>query len=284
MDYISQFEKQGYLHLKQAIDTPTMDAFVGSVEEHVDSFLSDLHRAGSIESPPKDLPFDRRLYQAGGEEAFQLGRNGLGREAFHGESLYDFHRAPELLRVLQSLMAEEIVALPSFNVRPKMPQQGTTNTPWHQDAGYFAGAEGCTFFTCWIPLVPVTHEMGCLQVIEGSHAWPVLPHFTGDNPGNFLEVDPFEYTPETLKTIEMDVGDVLLFNQNTMHRSTANLTDKIRWNIDIRYGIAGEYQGDNSAILWGGGTREWRVTGERQTSLAQWQDMVGVSRAEHKVR
>jgi phytanoyl-CoA hydroxylase len=271
MNNKEQFIQDGYLHLKGILNLDTVEAFKNDIRNYADDFLINLYKQKKIEDLKSDLPFETRLFKVGGDEALKLGRGGFGRSCFLTKALFDLHKDEGLLSVLRELLGPNICALPSFNVRPKMPSQDSTNTPWHQDAGYFPQAEGCTFFTCWLPLVPVDHQMGCMQVIRKSHQWPIHKHFEGKNAGRFLEVSDFDIVPEDHLTIEMQPGDALVFNQNTMHRSTPNLTEKIRWNIDIRYGIKEEFKDEDSGIKWGNENKEWIVCGENITEFSDWE-------------
>ena len=43
--------------------------------------------------------------------------------------------------------------------------------------------------------------------------------------------------PEPYEIVDcpMEVGDVLLIQHMTVHRSTPNTTEKVRWSLDLRY-------------------------------------------------
>ena len=56
-----------------------------------------------------------------------------------------------------------------FNLRPKLPDQRWTRTPWHQDSQYYPSNTRVHTISIWMPLMRVTTENSCLQVAEGYH-------------------------------------------------------------------------------------------------------------------
>ena len=46
---------------------------------------------------------------------------------------------------------------------------------WHQDYSYWTRTQPMSHLTCWIGLDDSTVENGCLQYIQGSHEWDLLP-------------------------------------------------------------------------------------------------------------
>jgi phytanoyl-CoA hydroxylase len=92
--------------------------------------------------------------------------------------------------------------------------------------------------TVWIPLLRVTQQSGCLAVIPGSQQYGLLD----------MEVDEYDLKhvadPDTAAQsgipIPLEPGDALVFNDLTLHRSLDNVSDYVRWSVDIRYCQANE--------------------------------------------
>ena len=74
-------------------------------------------------------------------------------------------------------------------------------------------------------------------------------------------------------TCPMEIGDALVFNNLTLHRSLPHTTNEIiRWAIDIRYLRDGDHPG---AIYWKEPDFKWVIRSQTQplTTLDQWLEM-----------
>lgn len=115
---------------------------------------------------------------------------------------------------------------------------------WHQDATYW-GLHPPMVTTAWIALAESTPENGCMRVVPGSHANPILPHHETYAPENALsrgqeiavEVDEKEAVDIVLKAGQMSLHDVAI-----VHGSKANNSDKQRIGIAVRYMPTHVYQ------------------------------------------
>ncbi len=127
------------------------------------------------------------------------------------------------------------IRLPSFNTRPLLSfsHKATAKKEqnWklgsHQDWPSVQGS--LNGVTCWVPLVPVGATLGPLEILPGSNRLGYLEHDLTDVP--ILGQSPAgEFVP-----IPMDVGDVLVFNSFTVHRSGNNESESIRISAHFRY-------------------------------------------------
>jgi ectoine hydroxylase-related dioxygenase (phytanoyl-CoA dioxygenase family) len=142
----------------------------------------------------------------------------------------------------------QVVLSPIHNLRAKLPwrlsQSPFTNVPWHQDYGASdpQGDPVC-LLTAWIPLSPAGPRQGGLELIPRSHQLGWLPHERGPRGP---EVRPealaqaLQQRPD-LQPVAIDAqpGDVVLFDQLTLHRSLPNRSRRCRWTLDLRYAEAG---------------------------------------------
>lgn len=92
-------------------------------------------------------------------------------------------------------------------------------------------ADATFILTVWIPLVDATPQNGCLQVIPGLHKEQTVLWWKNPAWG----IDDEDLADRHIVTLPMRKGSVLLLHKLIPHRSTANLTDGIRWSVDLRY-------------------------------------------------
>ena len=112
---------------------------------------------------------------------------------------------------------------------------------WHQDYGYWY-QNGVLFpllTSVFIAVDPATRENGCLQVIEGSHKLGRIEHvLTGEQAGADLDRVNEVLKRLPLVHVEMEPGDAVFFDANTLHRSDQNQSDKPRWSMICCYNAA----------------------------------------------
>ena len=122
--------------------------------------------------------------------------------------------------------------------RPKLPTSAfPIDTPWHQDAQCFPlhGMQLARIITIWIPFMDVDETNSCLQVSEASHINAKV--FEDVKNGTIhYSISP-EYSDKfiNLRSIPMRRGDALCLHQLVAHRALPNMSDKMRWSMDIRY-------------------------------------------------
>jgi len=118
--------------------------------------------------------------------------------------------------------------------------------PWHQDAYYYGGKEAGNpaypIISAWIPLIDVDETNGCLQFVPGSHLWGMSPGLNQQMPGAREGTDASNQGEHELDrqcvSLPMGKGDLVVFDKFTFHRSLPNLSEEIRWSVDLRYSPA----------------------------------------------
>lgn len=106
--------------------------------------------------------------------------------------------------------------------------------PAHQDWSFVdKEEEGYSSITCWITLVPTTMDNGALGVIRGSHKI-MQNHRPSPSPQTPVPLSEhmFSIFPY-LNIIEMQPGEVLMFDNRTFHASLPNTTDAVRLAVGI---------------------------------------------------
>jgi len=101
--------------------------------------------------------------------------------------------------------------------------RGGCGLPWHQDNMYtpFVGLSVNTF----VALTPMTQQSGQLWIAPRSHHRGTLPsHFAGEAyEFGHLTID--EQPQGAIQLPDMQPGDAVIFDRNTLHRSVRNDTD-----------------------------------------------------------
>lgn len=233
-DQLRQFDRDGYLLLHQVIPLESLQGVVRSIEKTVDRKARELLHDGMIANLYTNEPFERRWQAIVAEIGSRQTRRSWDDDVID-ESFFDLMRNPALVDVIESLLGSEILAMGIVAVRPKIPGDNRTTVLWHQDSHYFGNDSASQdILTVWLPLVRADHHNGCLQVIPGSHRWGLQAAEKDPIQNVFRPVEDPTKRGEPV-TCEMEVGDLLVFNNLTFHRSTENHSDHTRWSIDLRY-------------------------------------------------
>jgi len=118
---------------------------------------------------------------------------------------------------------------------------GARGQALHQD-NYYLRVQPGTCMAAWMALDDCDEANGCMQVVAGSHTWPILCTVDADSAQSFTDVT-VELPPDTSPDpVTMQAGDVLFFNGSLVHGSFPNTTsDRFRRALIGHY-IVGEAQ------------------------------------------
>lgn len=98
------------------------------------------------------------------------------------------------------------------------PKEISKKIPWHQDYPFWP--VDSVGLTCWFPLQKVTENMGCLEVINGSHKWQV------NGPVDFLSEDhTYLDNHKDKKYLLVEEGDIVFLHGLLWHSSSKNIED-----------------------------------------------------------
>lgn len=230
---VEQFHTDGYLRLEDVLD-PQADLrpVIAAYEEVIDQRARQLHTDGRISSLYESEPFERRLAHIGAEapEAAAALDIYLVRHA----AMFHFLCNEKLHEVIESLIGPEILCHPCQHLRAVVPTALASisrTTEWHQDAAVlWPEADDHLIVTSWIPLVDVTLDSGCLQVIPGSHQQGL--HAPGEGGQVAPEVLARSGTPLPLP---VRAGGMILFHNYALHAACPNTSDTVRWSMDLRW-------------------------------------------------
>jgi phytanoyl-CoA hydroxylase len=231
------YRDEGYLLLEDVFDPSLLAPLKAELEDPIDAFAREAHRAGELGDLHEDAPFEQRLALLAAQLADpdRILRQMNGKLKTPG--MFKILTSPALLDIVEATIGPEILAHPQFNLRAKLPNQDASVVPWHQDLGYLEADAAETFMVnFWIPLVDATAENGCMEVLAASHRQPLIEHRDGLGPaGNFKGIADTALPPGKAVLCPVRRGGVLLIQHKTIHRSIPNLSDHIRWSLDLRY-------------------------------------------------
>jgi ectoine hydroxylase-related dioxygenase (phytanoyl-CoA dioxygenase family) len=244
---LERYDRDGFLIVPRLFSCAELQPVMDEIDGLVDDLANRLHAAGKIREQHEREGFYTRLTRL--EQEFP----GAAVLIHIGGILRPELRAlwcnPKLLEIVEQLLGPEICGHPVWNLRSKTPTNPLVTVPWHQDTAYLAAGSEKTFQpTAWIPLLDADAENGTLQVVRGGHrSGRVFPHRLENSRGHkaswYLYIDERDLPEGEVVTCNMKMGDVLLLNNLIPHRSTENLSDKIRWSIDLRWQRPGERSG-----------------------------------------
>lgn len=230
---IDQFRRDGFLVVENILSDADLNPMIGELSEWIDARAKQLHAEGKIKDLHADAPFERRyaLLQAQCQEF----DSGIDIMHMRGERIFEFLRHPKLMETLAGLIGGEIICNPIQHLRPKVPTQQTKGKnkeviPWHQDHSVtWEEADASDIVTCWVALVDATPENGCMLVMPGVHKRGELKHIEG------ATIDPAEMPKVEPVRAAVRRGGAVLMSKYTPHCSTDNVSNGVRWSIDLRY-------------------------------------------------
>lgn len=116
---------------------------------------------------------------------------------------------------------------------------GARGQALHQDQ-FFLRVRPGTCMAAWLALDDCDEANGCMQVVPGSHTWPLLCTTSADTKNSFTDVTVPLPEDQKVQPIVMQAGDVLFFNGTLVHGSYSNTTsDRFRRSLIGHY-ISGE--------------------------------------------
>lgn len=239
-EQVDQYREKGVLIAEGILDDAAFEPVEQAYDVLINQKAQELLEAGAISSVHADKPFSHRLAAIASElddenyDALRRFTSGLDIMKARVRPMFDLFFNRRLLSAIESILGPEITLSPIQHIRPYLPARDKQpgQVPWHQDQGVTKEeADVSEIITCWIPMVDVTPETGCLQVLPGVVPMGLLEHQREG--GTMIKPD---LMPE-IEAVDcpMQRGDVLLMSAYTPHRGQPNRTDKVRWSIDLRF-------------------------------------------------
>ncbi|TWD55504.1 ectoine hydroxylase-related dioxygenase (phytanoyl-CoA dioxygenase family) [Agrobacterium vitis] len=146
------------------------------------------------------------------------------------------------LDIFQTLRPGSVpgIAAGGYGIRIDNPHEEKFRAHWHQEfPTQLRSVDGIVF---WTPLLPVTREMGPVQIAEGSHAEGIIPVYSNDGGANKTGAYALFMDRVDERLARYDVvaplttpGDLVLMDFLTMHQGGHNVSNIPRWSIQFRY-------------------------------------------------
>jgi hypothetical protein len=251
---LEQFSTEGYLHIKNFYN----------IDSEILPIQRDIYRLIGIILNSIKEPISRSNFST---ETFDDGLQFIVKNHRHLASiLYDsLKKLPSYCRLANCEKHQEIAeflmpgsfvgyANRGFGIRMDHPEEDRFLTHWHQDyVTQLCSPRGIVF---WSPLRTVTKEMGPIQLCPKSHVSGIRPISIVGDGSEGLRITNEKTTIGMYDSIcaEVSVGDMLILDFLTLHRSTQNASHKTRWAMISRYF---DYLNPTSiANGWKGGIQE----------------------------
>ncbi len=173
--------------------------------------------------------------------------------------LYEMCTKPNILDYVEQILGPDFYLWGS-QFFAKEPGRGET-VPWHQDAFYWPLSPHKAV-TVWLAVSDSFPANGAMRVIPGTHTRR-MRHHSASADSNVLDMETAadEFHPSDAVTLTMAAGQCSLHDDNIVHGSEANSSDRIRCGLTIRFS-AGEVTCDTSVwpffkAYWVRGTDRW---------------------------
>ncbi|UKS28659.1 phytanoyl-CoA dioxygenase family protein [Paenibacillus sp. HWE-109] len=204
--------------------------------QKVSSIADELYLDGLITDKLEDRPFPYRLAELfqdlSADHFLKYGRSWRDRIPGY----FTLMSNPKILDAVESLIGGELFSNPVYNVRPKVPKVAAGAVPWHQDKSYWPDANSNPVITVWIPLVDANEINGCLHIKPKTHRKRVLKWHQETYTGTgYTALKESQLGKTETVALPVPAGSAILFNDRCLHMSTPNLSNEVRWSVDLRY-------------------------------------------------
>jgi hypothetical protein len=165
--------------------------------------------------------------------------------------VWDIVTNPRIVAVVQDILGENVVGWGS-HFFCKMPRDGKA-VAWHQDASYWP-LTPTRALTVWLAIDDADVENACMRFIKGSHHFGHMT-FRPSDPGEHNVLNQTIENPEQYGEPVDDclkAGECSIHSDLLLHGSEANLSDRRRCGLTIRYAASDvkAHLGWNAKGVW----------------------------------
>lgn len=243
---------------------PTIDEYAAILDREARAWFA----AGDLSSDYADLPFEERLIKIIAETGDRIydyfriffnppSETTANTPLHYGPAIFSLLTNAKILDVIEAIIGPEITVNPVNVVRIKAPERylppdnnyhvGLTATWWHQDQAVYADdITDINMLTVWLPLTDADKDMGCLQVVPGSHKEDLSLHCANQDQRKIGI--PEMMLGQVRHYVETKVGDVHFHHQRLQHGSLRNLSNRLRFSFDLRYQPTSQAQGQSAGV------------------------------------
>ncbi|MDF2815186.1 MAG: phytanoyl-CoA dioxygenase [Paenibacillus sp.] len=269
LEQMIEFQTNGVLIAEDVLTDADLQPVIDEINALIDGRAKQLFSEGKITELHENEPFERR-YALLHRQCKEIGEK-LDIMEYRGEAMFQFLNNDNLLDIAECLLGSELSCNPIQHLRHKLPvlpegaQIGFNgNVPWHQDVAVtHPDSDPSEIITFWLPLVDATVETGCMEILPGEFRKGYLRHLSEGG----TTIDPVLLPEWEPRKAECRKGGIVIMNKYTPHRSTDNISDRIRWSLDLRYHKTGAHSGRESQPSFAVRTRN---SGQKLIDHAEW--------------
>ncbi len=148
--------------------------------------------------------------------------------------VYDTLTHPRIVACVADLLGENVVGM-AAHYFCKLPREFKT-VAWHQDASYWPLSPSKPV-TVWLAIDAADTQNACMRFIAGSHHFGHLTYQMSEEAENNVlnqTVEDSEQFGEAVD-VELQAGQISLHSDLLLHSSNANLSDRRRCGLTLRY-------------------------------------------------
>lgn len=240
---IKQFFDEGFIILDKFFEPEELNPVIDSINGMVEDLAQKLYKGGKVKNLYSESGFFDRLTNL--ENEFPGAMILLHKIGQLPQTFRNVWSNERLLNVAEQILGtSDIAGHPVWNLRTKTPRSEAGIVPWHQDVAYLDNDSYKVFqLTAWIPLLDSNANNGCMQMVRGGQkTGKVARHVGCWRDTWYVSMVESEVEEKLGCNLERDTitcpipfGGVLLFSNAIPHRSLDNVSDKIRWSLDLRW-------------------------------------------------
>lgn len=132
------------------------------------------------------------------------------------------------------------IAAGGYGIRIDNPSEDRFRAFWHQE--FPAQLRSIDGLVLWSPLLPVTADMGPVEVAVGSQKEGLVPVIVDDGGAGKTGAYSLRMEAEEERICKYqsiapltEPGDLIIMDFLTLHQSGRNVSDKPRWSMQFRY-------------------------------------------------
>lgn len=212
---------------------PSPRKLTGEQIEHFnrDGYVAPIDIFGSAEITAIRTYFDQLL-----ERVVAAGGNSYSISSAHLSygPVWDILTDKRIVDVVSDLLGENIIGWGS-HFFCKMPRDGKA-VAWHQDASYWPLSPSKAV-TVWLAIDDADEENACMKFIAGSHHVGHLTYRPSDSSEHNVLNQTIDNAEQygTVVLDELKAGQISVHSDLLLHGSEANLSDRRRCGLTIRY-------------------------------------------------
>lgn len=262
----ASFQENGFLAIDRLVPVEDLEPIEIIYAELLERVAQWLHRDRKINDTHDSLPFGRRYSQTISVFpdlhrffyiSLPLLNEDIDADTFNmhaGPAVFNFMRHPKIFDIVEAIIGGEIYSSPVQQMRMKPPARTLKGqlayhsnvgaTTWYQDmVELHPEVDDTEQLTVRPAITEATVENGCLTSIPESHR---------EGPKMHCSELAIAYEPQVPDSIVQDryskplpvkKGGAVLFHKMNVHQALPNLSDGLRWIMDLRYHPIGQSTG-----------------------------------------